>query len=483
VTIYVDTLFLNQALIWKDLLEIARCDSGLSLSLELPQSVQQVYYSQRQVPVASANRLLALVQHPKTVLIVGVGKDFVVGGNAMSGHLGGFAQGATATDPATVWIDVTEHDGAGYTVLDTSGATIYLPRPVLLYHELAHAYHFMQGATAGSPAASQAQAIKDENEFRNQLGIPLRHPTNDQGGVGAPSRGGTTFPSCSKKKEEGFSCNNCNIASAALESPDAPEVEQLRRIGQDYLNLSLWTTLISEPLLDVYRRFSPGVARAMNADPALRQAMLLYAVLPVLHLFRIAERCLRPDAGDDELIAAIDRSVDDYLADLGEAEASARLHDAAEGAAGAARALAGKPTTVARAPAGEMPTALFRYLSSAIASAGGEASGYAWAFEGLALFLRQAAARSADRAASATALLDEIGGWLARLPIPADALLDIADAGDELGILAERLFTSADRRAQFAEQLLARWPTDSAAALRVLLDEQDYLHPPPVAAE
>ena len=101
---------------------------------------------------------------------------------------------------------------------------------------------------------------------------------------------------------------------------------------------------------------------------------------------------------------------------------------------------------------------------------------YAWGFDGLALFLRKASARLAD-----SAPLDQgsspnsTTGWLAQLPIPADAELTVSDASDELALLSERFFTASAARELFAAQLLALWPADSAPALKALLSSLDYI--------
>jgi hypothetical protein len=383
----------------------------------------------------------------------------------------------TLTEPITIWVDVTEAGGQGYHVLDPDRATIYLPRPVITYHELAHAYHMLLGDFPANKQAREVQAIHDENDFRAQISIPLRHPTDHFGDAGPPSHGGQTFPTC-KPIDKGFNWD-CIVASAAVGSPHASLVGELRRARREYRSLSLWATLISEPVLDLYRKFSPNVVRDMNRDPALRQAMLLYAVQPMFHLVQIAESYLRAEADDDELMAVLDQSVDEYVADLSRAGVSpCTLADVTEGAAFAARAFgAGRAAAAVHASRGKMPGDLYGYLASTIASKESETVGYAWAFEGIELFLGQAAARGAAQRGITPAFLEALGAWLARLPIPTGALLSIAEARNELKVFAERIFTRPHLRAQFARHLLAVWPAASVPELRSLLNDLHYLRP------
>ncbi|MGB7926385.1 MAG: hypothetical protein WCF57_24300 [Pyrinomonadaceae bacterium] len=476
-TILIDLVTGTHATIFDDLLQIARCDPGLTTFQASPY-VLAVAYQQKQQAVASSSRLLALANATTNILIIGVNSMFVFSdGTAITTLVGGGTLPGSLTEPITIYLDVTDAAGQGYHVLNSQGQTMPMPRQVLLYHELAHAYHMIQGDAPASDQAQQVQAIHDENDFRAQLSIELRNSTNDIGGPGLASHQGFPFPRC-KPVDPGFNWD-CIVATAAVGSPHAPRVEELRRARREYRNLSLWATLISEPVLDTYRKFSPSVVRDMHADPALRRAMLLYAVQPVFHLVQMTEAYLRADSDSPELMAELDRSVDEYIADLAEVGASTlTLTSAAKDAFLAGRALGsdrvGTPVGPNRR---EMPGHLFGYLAATIASKGEETTGFAWAFEGIDLFLRQAAARSADGEAITPEFLSALGAWLARLPIPPNALLSIADAREELKVFAERIFTRAHPRAMFAQHLLARWPKPTLPALRLLLQDLSYLQP------
>src|SRR5262249_17818674 len=78
--------------------------------------------------------------------------------------------------------------GGGIACYDTKGNVISAPNPVVLYHELSHAYHvatnqlpFPQNACKSDTSDEPAAEI-DENVLRNQLGLCLRDVCNHGGG-------------------------------------------------------------------------------------------------------------------------------------------------------------------------------------------------------------------------------------------------------------------------------------------------------------
>lgn len=128
-------------------------------------------------------------------------------------------------------------------------------------------------------------------------------------------------------------------------------------------------------------------------------------------------------------------------------------------------------------PAGRLPRDLFPYLASAFGKDGGQTTAFAWAFEGLALLLRQAVDRLADGACIDATFLRALGGWDGRFPVPPHARLTMADAPGELAVLGGRAFTRPDVRTKFARYLLAQWPAATAPALRALLGDLCYEGP------
>jgi hypothetical protein len=438
----------------------------------LPPIALEVSYDQRQQSVPSSSRLLSLVKSAGTVLIVGVDLTFIVpdgSGRPMTAMLGGACMPGSLTQLVTVYLDTTDAAGQTYFVLDTNGNPTSMPLPVILYHELAHAFHYIQGDHTGEP---QVQA--DENSFRAQLDLPLRHPTDPTGEVVIDVPPGPEFPRC-KPQQEGWS-PDCIVATAAVGSPHAPRVAALRRAKREYRSLSLWANLLAEPVLEAYDRFSPMVVVDMLAHPALRDAMLLYAVYPVFHMVHMVETYLGADADSPALMAELDRSMGQYVSELAAAGGPApALTEAAEAAFLASRQVGTdrKPTSVDPSRL-QMPRDLFSYLAAAITSSGDGTTGFACAFEGLGLFLRQAA-RFEEGMRIAPDFVRELGVWLARLPFPTDDQQSILDAREELRVLGERVFTHAHTRELFAKHLLARWPEPSVPALHSLLRDLGYI--------
>ena len=221
----------------------------------------------------------------------------------------------------------------------------------------------------------------------------------------------------------------CLVATAAVGSPYAPQVAALRRARCQFRNLSEWTGLISGPVLEAYARFSPAIVLDMGANPALKDAVLTYAVQPVFHLVHMVETYLGADSDGPALLADLDRSIDQYVADVTEAGGPAlALQVAATAASLTGRQVGSDRKSAPVAPGGlQMPRDLFRYLASAITSSGGETTGFAWAFEGLGLFLRQAAAKLGEAVSIAPDFPHAFGAWL-RAPIPPGARLNVTDA-------------------------------------------------------
>lgn len=465
--------------VFDDLVQIVGCDPGLGTS-QPTQFVLQVTFDQKQLGGVSSNRIRAFVNAPQNILIVGVDSTFIVPGGTLpiTAYTGGVVTPGSLTTPVTIWLDVTDAGGAFYHVHDRDSLTIYEPRPVILYHELAHVWHlFVANDAPASDPAQEVQAIADENNYRSILGLPLRHPSDHFGSVGEPFHGGVGFPRC-KPLYPGFNWD-CIVATAAVGSPHAPLVATLRKAKREYRSLSGWAALAADPILALYGRFSPHVVNDMESDPGLRDAMLRYAVQPVAHLLEMVETYLTADADGADVFADMDRSVDAYIAELAEASGSQLvLGSMAESVSDASRRLSSDCAEPARPPSRairNMPEDLFDYLASAIESSGRDTTGFAWAFAGLALFLRQAAARLGDNATLGPDAVADLSLWLVRLPIPYDAELSLSEAPEELRILGERLFTRPTTRELFARYLLARWPVNSAPALESLLRDLRYV--------
>jgi hypothetical protein len=347
---------------------------------------------------------------------------------------------------------------------------------VILYHELSHAYHIIKGDQSVVPAPSaEIQSIADENQFRKAVNLPQRHPTDHFGEPGTPAHGGVSGILRCKPEYPGFNWD-CIVATAAVGAPYAPQVAALRRGKHEYRGLSLWTALIAEPALKMYGSFSPGIVREMNNDPALRAAMRVYAVVPVFHLVRVAETYLAAEDDTPQLLAQLDAMFDEYVRELMNAGGSAlALKEAAAGALAASRMLRGDDRASAPAYDTVMPRDLFTHLTAAIKRTGETTTAFAWAMEGIALFLTEAARKIDGQAMVVPEFLRTLGAWIARLPMPPADRLQIADARKELRVLASRVFTRPDLRNVFAQRLLSQWPATSAPDLQALLGELGFI--------
>lgn len=460
--------------IFDNLVQIVRCDAGL-ISIQPNLEVLEVRYNEKSPGGACSKRIVDLCDAQKNILIVGVDSSFVFPGTTVSimSVTGGATERETLEKPIIIWLDVTDAGGQYYVVHDKNKQRIHSPAPVSLYHELSHAYHLVVGDYPGGEPG-EVQAIADENVFRSQLGLPLRHPADHYGSVGTPDSGGVAFPSCEPEWAQNWGLGHCIVATAATGSEQAPSVLELRRARDEYRSLSEWASQIAEPAIDQYWRFAPGVVREMKADPALREAILIFAVQPVASLLAAVEAGLEgPEATG--LLAASDAAIATYAAEASAAGCdAAALTAAAEGAAVAARRLGGEAEAGAGRRGTETderhePENLFGYLATEIAASGRDTSGFAWGCEGLSTFLHLAAAKLETGAELDAVAVLTIAEWLGRLPLPADGELDLADLPGELQILGQRLLAHPRSSEVFAARLSARLSNASTPALSSLL--------------
>lgn len=186
-----------------DLFTIVRCDGGLGQT-DVNAQVAQVTYA-KSAAGAGQDRIQALVGLAANIAISAVpsGTTFPdgMGGNIPINLVGG----VTFAPDANGIIQIAYCFNNQMFVFDTGGNTISLPRSVILFHELAHAFHRGNGTfNAGNP---EFQAITDENTFRAQVGLTARDPNNSNGGEG-PSNGQSP-PSCSGMGPQPAGCCNC----------------------------------------------------------------------------------------------------------------------------------------------------------------------------------------------------------------------------------------------------------------------------------
>jgi hypothetical protein len=152
--------------VWEALLQIAGCDPGLEYQAQSYYSgigLLVTYKQKRSTP--AANRLKELVDYPRVAVLYGVGSTGVnptdgkpliaSGGGSLTYHGDG---------SASVYVDVDDAFGRHY-LAPGHGGTVWDSLPTIVYHELAHAYHFFKGDNPANYGAKEVLARTDENVF------------------------------------------------------------------------------------------------------------------------------------------------------------------------------------------------------------------------------------------------------------------------------------------------------------------------------
>lgn len=176
-----------------DLFAIVRCDGGLGqASVPMNNQVAKVTYT-KSVAGAGQDRIEALVAVATPVVI-----SAATSGTTIPDGMGGtvpinLVGGATFPPDANGIIQVAYCFDNIMFAFDAGGAKISLPRSVILFHELAHAFHRANGTF--NVANPESQAETDENAFRAQVGLTARDANNHNGGEGLSN--GQSVPSCS----------------------------------------------------------------------------------------------------------------------------------------------------------------------------------------------------------------------------------------------------------------------------------------------
>lgn len=189
--------------------------------------------------------------------------------------------------------DMGQCNGKFTCVYDAAGNLIPSPNPVLLYHELAHAYHQLVGdmpTVPGDPAAETAaiehQAIEDENDCRTEL-YPyygLRDPNNHGGQCGG----------CG---------GDCLIVTAAY-GELSEELSFMRTMRASHLGSNAFGRLFLQRFDEEYYTFSPHVSREMRRDAELRETIGHLLVGPLVN-FLASALMLSKGEGHAEVIARL----------------------------------------------------------------------------------------------------------------------------------------------------------------------------------
>lgn len=175
-----------------DVFTITRCDGGLGVDAAGPQ-VDRITY-QKTAAGAGQDRIEALVNIPTNIVISAVPAGTLVDVGAAGTVPINLIGGVTFAPDANGFIQIAYCFDNQMFAFAPGGAMVSLPRAVILFHELAHAFHRANGTFAATNAAQEAQAIVDENTFRAQVGLAARDPANANGGEGPGN--GQTIPTC-----------------------------------------------------------------------------------------------------------------------------------------------------------------------------------------------------------------------------------------------------------------------------------------------
>jgi hypothetical protein len=333
----------------------------------------------------------------------------------------------TTNDIVAIY-DTSQCNGHGYWVRKQGGGRTVDPAEVILYHELSHCFRF-----SGGLPNTEVLAETDENDLRDQEGIPHRKVTSHRGGCGGVI----------------FGC--CIVASIATGSAFSAEINRLREV-RDYL---IRGTRVGDRFVDrllyQYYAFSPEVCRAMANAPDMRDQIRDRWVVPLIFALELA--VFAGESGFDA--AALGRKLDEQLADT---RLGGRIDsDSAAFLVGlAATALSGATSPLAAMP--EPAAALVPLLRDRLAGA----EHVCWALVRIVGIWATAAARRLNGEAPlevGRAIRKDLENWLADAPVD-DVWNDFGAAQTEVELesLGATIFRTAAARGGFAKRVAMAVP-------------------------
>lgn len=431
------TLFIDQSgepsSVFGDLYSISRQDGGLGdTDVVGDPTVVQVTYDETAGQPATADRLNTLVNTdfgtPIVMTALAGGID-PYSGLDVTGNGFTYIDSSSGSNVIRVVYDVSQCNGAGIFMYDIDGNQIASPNPVILYHELSHAYRAATGTTQPN---DEPPAETDENVMRSELGLCLRDVNNHDGGCGpGDSCGGSS----------NGNGNGCFIVSASAGSPEAAEVVRLKQLRDRVVRATVLGARLLDAIYREYYRFSPGIAADLRDRVEMRARVLALVVRPLIAWYALAE-ALALASDDPDAIAAAGADV------LASCARDADAREMAETLDGILR--------------GEMPPSTapepLRYLYER----GGAAAGLPfarWAIVEPLAGMWTAAACDGDVVAIAR-------DWLAAAPLekltpPDDNVLDA-----ELRLIAHGALKSRAHRERVGRRLVREWPQKRDVLLR-----------------
>lgn len=213
------------------------------------------------------------------IVIVGAGKNFVlIDGTPICGNGVTIAPQSPDNPSKSIYViyDTSNCNGHGITVPQLGGGPeVATPNPVVLYHELSHAF---RRATNTTQTDDEVPAINDENVLRPLLGLGLRDPNPPHTGTCTGCAGAPGTGSC------------CVVASVATGSPYSNEVNALRAVRDSVLRPSEVGFDFFQHLHYDYYGFSPEVCRLMARSPDLVERIRTCVVAPLIECLTLIQR-------------------------------------------------------------------------------------------------------------------------------------------------------------------------------------------------
>jgi hypothetical protein len=302
-----------------DLLTISWADPNLNAGPPVTQTIQtnigpvdatQVTYPSVTTGQPTADRLLELVNtnsglnwaFPILITPLDGGNDpYLPPGGPNTDITGnGHTYIDSSTNPPVIHVvyDIGLCNGAGIACVDTSNNPISTPTPVVLYHELSHAYHdainqnpfpIPSGTCPTPPTDDEPAAEIDENVLRSQLGLCLRDVCNHHANCGAGDNcGGADSHTGLGGASGGGGGGGCFIVSAATQSRESAEVHRLRQLRGRVVSRSGLSGSLIDRIYREYYQFSPAIAAELEQDEVARTAALWMVVRPLLAWYTLA---------------------------------------------------------------------------------------------------------------------------------------------------------------------------------------------------
>jgi hypothetical protein len=200
------------------------------------------------------------------------------------------------TYPGTTTIDIVYDvengqgcSGRGYMVEGQNQYVDY-PTHVSLLHELVHAKHLVTMGFSAGLASAEADAIREENDYRTFAQLPLRGgygggckaapPENPKQDPQKGGKGQTRSPPTGGR--------GCFVATAALEGCNEEKLDFLRSFRDGPMAATRRCAQFFEDFYSWYYQVSPPLANTIRGDKRLRELVAAAIAMPLVSYLRLA---------------------------------------------------------------------------------------------------------------------------------------------------------------------------------------------------